>query len=256
MPPPQGLQLDRVVLLGRTYDEYVRFFGLTEKAMRGLKILDAAAGVSSFTAEARQRGLNATAFDRIYEMPAGAIEKQSSRDLDEVARNIGDKSVYRWGFYKSPQGMRSYRARAAETFLKDFQSHSQHYVPGSLPSAPFADGQFDLTLVSYLLFVYEDQLTFDFHKQSLRELLRVSREIRIYPTVTFEAHPSTFLDLLRNDADFRDCSFVEVTTDFEFLRNSNRFLKVTRHAPPAARHYRASRSITSAFPAEGGCLGL
>ena len=40
----QGLVLDKVVLLGRTLDEYRRYFALDLDALRGRRILDVASG--------------------------------------------------------------------------------------------------------------------------------------------------------------------------------------------------------------------
>ena len=63
----RGLVLDKVVLLGRTLEEYRRYFALDLERLRGQAILDVASGVSSFCAEACGLGLNVTAFDSIYE---------------------------------------------------------------------------------------------------------------------------------------------------------------------------------------------
>src|SRR5438067_13843188 len=109
MSRKEGLDLKRVVLLGRTLEEYQRAFGLDLGAWRGKASLDVAAGVSSFTAEARARGFQTTAFDRIYAAGAEEIRKGCEHDLEEVAREIGQKSVYRWEFYKSAERMREYR---------------------------------------------------------------------------------------------------------------------------------------------------
>jgi hypothetical protein len=225
----RGLDLKRVVLLGRTLEEYRRFFGLDLEALRGKAILDVGAGVSSFTAEARAMGLDVMAFDKIYASPAEQIRHRCEDDLEEVAREIGRKAVYKWNFYKTPEGMREFRARAYRAFLKDFAEQPKHYVAGELPRTRFADQQFDLTLVSYLLFVYEEQLSYKFHKETLLELLRITRgEIRIYPTVTFETEPSKCLERVRNDPAFAECRFEIVATDFEFLRGSNNYLKITK----------------------------
>src|SRR6478736_846867 len=101
----RGLDLNRVVLLGRTLEEYQRFFGLDLQAWREKKILDVAAGVSSFTAESRALGYNVVAFDRIYSATAEEIRVRCEHDLGEVARDIGQKPVYKWEFYKSAEGM-------------------------------------------------------------------------------------------------------------------------------------------------------
>jgi hypothetical protein len=225
----RGLDLNRVVLLGRTLEEYGRFFALDLEPWRAKKILDVAAGVSSFTAETRALGLDVTAFDRIYSADAAEIKMRCEHDLVEVARDIGHKPVYKWDFYKSAEGMRKFRARAYQTFLGDFTANPRHYVAGELPKTRFADKEFNLTLVSYLLFVYEDHFSYAFHKQSVRELLRITAdEIRIYPIVTFEAEPSKYLAQIRAEPEFDDWIFEIVPTDFEFLRNSNCYLKITR----------------------------
>lgn len=225
----RGLDLKRVVLLGRTLEEYRRFFGLDLEAWRGKAILDVGAGVSSFTAEARAMGLEVTAFDKIYGSPAEQIRHRCEDDLELVVGEIGRKPVYKWNFYKTPEGMREFRARAYRAFFKDFAEQPKHYVAGELPRTAFADSQFDLTLVSYLLFVYEEQLSYKFHKETLLELLRITRgEIRVYPTVTFEAEPSKCLERVRNDPAFENCRFEVVPTDFEFLRGSNCYLRITK----------------------------
>jgi hypothetical protein len=105
-------------------------------------------------------------------------------------------------------------------------------VPGELPRLPFDDGEFDLTLVSYLLFAYQDRFGYEFHRDSMLELMRVTRgEVRIYPTVTFEAQPSEYIPMMRSDPALRSFVFREIKTDFEFLVNSNSYLKVMRGCP-------------------------
>lgn len=226
----QGLVLDKVVLLGRTLEEYQRYFALDLKSLRGKRILDVASGVSSFCVESHALGLNVTAFDAIYELPAEEIQRRCELDLDHVADAIGNLKTYRWNFYQSPENLRRLRERAFRAFLDDYcGQRKERYVPGRLPRLPFRDEQFDLTLVSYLLFVYEDQLNYEFHKQSLLEIIRVTRnEARVYPVVTFEAKRSSYLDRLRADRELNHLELEEVQTDFEFLLNSNWYLRVFR----------------------------
>ena len=223
-----GLELNKVVLLGRTFEEYTRYFGLSDADLQGKKILDVASGVSSFTAEANERGYDATAFDLIYQFDAEAIRAKCEPDLDYVTKEIGKVKAYRWNFYKSPEGMRVYRERAYKRFLEDYPEHrGTRYVFGKLPKIPFPDASFDLVLVSYLLLVYDEHLDYRFHRESILELLRITRgELRIYPLVNFRAEPSAHLQKLEADPVFASCNFEEVSTDFEFLAGSNRYLKV------------------------------
>jgi ubiquinone/menaquinone biosynthesis C-methylase UbiE len=110
-----------------------------------------------------------------------------------------------------------------------YKNHPERYVAGQQPSLPFPDGSFDLTLVSYFLFAYQERLTYEFHRDSVLEIMRVTRsEARIYPTVTLEAEPSRYLSMLRPAPALQGFKFTEVKTNFEFLANSNSFLQVVR----------------------------
>jgi SAM-dependent methyltransferase len=224
-----GLRLDRIVLLGRTFEEYRRFFLLEPDDVIGKKLLDVASGVSSFCAEANDLGIKVTAFDPIYSLSREKIRERSDLDLESVYRLIGLVPTYRWGFYKNPDYMRALRERASAIFFPDFKHHPQRYVAGELPRLPFANGEFDLTLVSYLLFAYQDRFDYEFHRDSVLEIMRVTRgEARIYPTVTFEAQPSEFVPMLKSDPALQAFEFTKIETDFEFLVNSNSYLRVTR----------------------------
>lgn len=225
-----GLELSKVVLLGRTFEEYRRYFGLDEATLRGKNILDVASGVSSFCAEANAKGISATAMDPIYEHSPEEIRERCEPDLEFVTSEIGKVKAYKWDFYKTPEGMRAFRERAYKTFLPDFaKAKGERYIFGRLLRTPFRDEQFDLTLVSYFLFVYEEQFDYEFHRQSVAEILRVTAgEARIYPLVNFKAERSLFLDRIKNEPAFGEWKFEEVKTDFEFLRNSNSFLRISK----------------------------
>ena len=224
----RGLRLDRFVLLGRTFEEYQRYFLLEPARLVGKRVLDVAGGVSSFCAEANQLGIKVTSADPIYSLSPQKITERSGPDLESVYRAIGRVPTYRWGFYKNPDYMRQLRERAFTLFLSDYTKRPERYVAAELPRLPFADGEFDLTLVSYFLFAYQDRLDYEFHRDSILQIMRVTRgEARIYPTVTFEAQPSEFIPMLRADPALQSFEFAEIKTDFEFLVNSNSFLKVS-----------------------------
>jgi hypothetical protein len=225
----RGLQLDRVVLLGRTFEEYRRYFSLEPEELTGKSVLDVAGGVSSFCAEGNARGIHVTSFDPIYSLAPEKIAARCEPDLEAVYRSIGTVPTYRWEYYKNPEHMRELRARACSIFLSDYTLHPQHYISGELPRLPFADSSFDLTLVSYLLFAYQERLSYEFHRDSVLEIMRVTRdEARIYPTVTFEAEPTKYLPRLRTDPALEEFELTEIKTDFEFLVNSNSFLRLRR----------------------------
>jgi hypothetical protein len=225
----QGLVLDKVVLLGRTLDEYTRYFALDLDTLRGKRVLDVASGVSSFRAEAGACGLDVTAFDLIYDWPIEEISSRCGPDLDQVLRDIRGLKTYKWDFYRDTDNLRRLREQSYRAFLADYALHrGTRYIGGRLPNLPFGDRQFDLTLVSYLLFVYEERFDYEFHRQSLLDLMRVTRgEARLYPIVTFEAKRCSYVDRFKSDPALHRFRFEEVRTDFEFLVGSNWFLRVT-----------------------------
>ncbi len=227
--PKQGLQLDRVVLLGRTFDEYRRYFAFDEAWLRGKAVLDVASGVSSFCAETNAMGLDVTAFDLIYDLPPATIRPKCEADLDLVLNGVRGLATYKWEFYRNPEYLRGFRERAYKTFLPHYEREgARRYVAGRLPSLPYADNQFDVTLLSYLLFAYQENFSYEFHRDSILEIMRVTRgEARIYPLTTFEAKRSDYLDRLFQDPACAHLRFDIIATDFEFLVGSNSYLRIT-----------------------------
>src|SRR5438128_2750669 len=215
MQSKRGLRLDRVFLLGRTFEEYRRYFLLEPDALVGKRVLDVAGGVSSFCAEANKLGINVSSFDPIYSLPPEKITERSEPDLESVYQVIGSVPTYRWGYYKNPEYMRELRKRASTIFLRDYKIHPERYVAGELPRLSFADGEFDLTLVSYFLFAYQHQLGYEFHRESILEIMRVTRrEARVYPTVTFEAQRSEYIPMLRSDPALQPFEFTQIKNDY------------------------------------------
>jgi hypothetical protein len=117
-PEKRGLRLDRVVLLGRTCEEYRRYFLLEPYDLVGKRVLDVVGGVSSFCAEANKLGINVTSFDPIYSLPPEKIMERSDPDLESVYQAIGRVPTYHWGYYKNPEYMRELHKRASNISLR------------------------------------------------------------------------------------------------------------------------------------------
>ena len=60
------LDINRVVFIGRTFDEYMKMFNLSLESLKDKKVLDCPAGACSFTAIARQKGIDSTSADIVY----------------------------------------------------------------------------------------------------------------------------------------------------------------------------------------------
>ena len=91
-------------------------------------------------------------------------------------------------FYITPIGEKSSvqysKLEGLKAFVNDF--NKRDYIFAKLPNLPFENNYFDLALSSHLLFVYDNMLDYEFHKNSILEMLRVSKEVRIFPLVDFK----------------------------------------------------------------------
>lgn len=225
---PTHLELDDVVLLGRTLDEYRRMFSLDDDTLQQSKILDVASGVSSFCAESNASGYQVTATDRIYQFSADEIEAKCQVDLEQVMGALpAIAHNYIWEIFPDVAALTQQREIAYRGFVDDFRVQgNDRYVLGELPSLPFEDGVFDLVLVSHLLFLYEEQLSYEFHRDAVLELLRVGREVRIFPLVNLKAEISSYVTFMQEDEAFARFMFEFERVGYEFIRNGHTFLRI------------------------------
>ena len=231
MTPP-GLRIDDVVLLGRTFEEYAAYFALGDDVLRGARVLDVASGVSSFGAEARERGYDVTGADPIYGVDAESLERKCRADLDEVARqlpSVADKYVW-GGFYRDVPDLARQREVAYRRFLGDYRSDPGRYVPAALPGTGLPAKRYTLTLVSYFLFLYDDRFDYAFHKASLLELGRITDgEVRIYPLANLRAEVSGLVERFLQDPDRPPWRIERRPVAFEFLKSAREMLVIDTH---------------------------
>jgi hypothetical protein len=229
----RGLQLDDVVLLGRTFEEYRTYFGLGDGHLRDARVLDMGSGVSSFGAEARAAGYDVTGADPIYGAEPDRLAQKCRADLaDVVAKLPAVAQNYVWGgFYRDILDLQRQRETAHRRFLADYDPASPRYVRAALPATGFADRQFTLTLVSYFLFLYDDRFDYAFHKASLLELGRITDgEVRIFPLANLRAEPSAHVARFLDDVDRPGWRIETRPVDFEFLKGSREMLVLDTRA--------------------------
>jgi ubiquinone/menaquinone biosynthesis C-methylase UbiE len=222
MTGTNGLQLDRVVFIGRTYFEYLRMFDLNESALRNGRVLDCAAGPSSFTAEARNKGVDVTACDTLYDMPAEKLADRGRKDIEHT---------YVWKHYKDRQEIIGLRHKALGLFEQDYPDgfRQGRYISAELPRLPFPDRTFRLVLSSHFLFLYGDRLNIDFHVASFKEMARVSySEVRVYPLQGLDAKPYPYMDEVLKRLRSEGIQAEIVSTPFEFQRGATKMLRLNR----------------------------
>lgn len=221
------LDLKTIALIGRTLKEYQAFFNLDlDKINQEDTILDIGAGVSSFTYKMRQLGYKTFACDPIYQWDYKILAEKCEQDLAMILEKMpAIEDNYNWDFYQDIKGLEYYRKQAYQDFLQDYQNNSQYYIKGNLPKLAFKDKSIAITLVSHLLFLYDQQLDYDFHKQSILELLRITQKtIVIYPIINLKAQPSIFIDKILQD--LPSIQFFKKTIDFAFLKGANQVLYI------------------------------
>jgi len=223
------LDLDRIVFIGRTYEEYLSMFNLTQADLEGRTILDCPGGACSFTAYANKRGADATAADIAYCYGVEELQKKGMQDLEHtLAKMERIQAGFVWDYFKSMDELRKCRYQALTDCINDMKQHPKHYVPATLPVLPFADKQFDMTLSAHLLFVYSDRLDYDFHLKTIQELIRVTkREIRLFPLTNLSGEKYDQLERLRSELHQQGYSTEEIKVKYEFQKGANSMLKIT-----------------------------
>jgi len=96
-----------------------------------------------------------------------------------------------------------------------------------LPALPFPDGRFKLGLVSHLLFLYSEHLDLAFHLDSLRELCRVSEEVRVFPLLELGGAKSRHLDAVISGLSGEGYAVEVREVDYEFQRGGREMLVVS-----------------------------
>ena len=225
-----ALKLDEVVPFGRSFDEYRRIFALSEEDL-GRRIISVADGPAGFNAEMRRRGFNVISVDPVYEFTGREIERRFREVVDNIIGQVkATPGDWTWTYHKSPDGLRRNRERALETFLADYDAGKAEgrYVVGSLPNLPYPDRSFDIAVCSHFLFLYSDKLGYEFHRDSILEMLRVAGEARIFPIVDLTPAPSVHLEPLTKELRSRGFTVEFRKVDYEVQRGGNEMMRVRR----------------------------
>lgn len=225
-----GLRLENVVPWGRSMGEYVEMFDLSARDLE-LRILDCGGGPASFNAEMAERGGRVVSCDPIYRFSAREIGRRVEETYPVMHRGVEEeKERFVWTRIGSPEGLGEMRMRAMRRFLEDFDAGlaQGRYFEASLPELPFRDDEFDLALCSHLLFLYSDQFHTGFHLESVRELLRVAIEARVFPLLDMAGNESVHLEpvIERLEEEGYDVHVRQVP--YEFQRGGDRMLVVAR----------------------------
>ncbi len=222
-------ELKNVVPWGRNLDEYIKMFNLTD-ADRIKKIVSFGDGPASFNSEMTKRNGKVVSIDPIYQFSSQEIKQRIDEIKDAVIEQTrNNTNNFVWETIRDVEELKQIRLAAIANFLQDFEKgkKEKRYINHELPNkTDFNDLAFDLGLSSHFLILYS-QLGFDFHIASITEMLRVSKEIRIFPLLNLDAKDS---DLLADIIEFFCSDFVVniQKVNYEFQKNGNKMLTIKR----------------------------
>ena len=223
--------LNSIVPWGRNLSEYVNMFNITEYTLKNSKILGCGDGPASFNAEVTSLGGHVVSIDPTYQFTSEQIASRIDDVALEVMAEIRKKQEdFVWKNIANPDTLYDMRMSAMQTFFADFKQGKEEgrYRYEILPKLSFTEAQFDLALSSHFLFLYSEHLGEQFHKDAIDEMLRVAKEVRIFPLVTLSGEVSKHLAPIVAYLEARKYSCSVVKTDYEFQKGGNEMLMVKR----------------------------
>jgi len=225
------MKLENIIPWGRSKKEYMEMFNLTQEDVLNKKILGCGDGPSSFNTEVDYDGGEVVSIDPLYAYEKKEIMKR----IDEVAPVVMDEvkanaDKFVWKSIPDLESLEYIRIEAMMEFLMDYEDGKEEgrYVEAELPNLPFEDNSFDLALSSHLLFLYSDHLDEAFHKEAIEEMLRVAKEVRIFPLVTLTNEPSPFVAPVMEHLKEKGYAVSIEQTGYEFQKGADKMMRISR----------------------------
>lgn len=174
--------------------------------------------------------MNVEACDIAYIFNASELYNKGKDDLNHTIEKMQlSKSNYSWSYFENINHLKKHRIQALKNCVYDMKRHPKSYKVASLPKIPYGDNEFDILLSAHFLFMYADHFDYRFHKQTINEMLRVTKnEIRIFPIVNLKGERYEKLDEITNYLAKLGCKTEEVKVDYEFQANANTMLKIKK----------------------------
>jgi hypothetical protein len=224
-----AFELKQVVPWGRTMDEYIRMFSLTEDDLNK-SIVGFGDGPASFNTEMNRLKRKVVSLDPIYQFSraeiAERIEETRSTIIEQTSKNA---EQFIWNEFSDIHSLENQRMSAMNDFLSDFEDGKKEgrYIAHSMPAkTTFKNGQFELGLSYHFLFLYS-QLGLEFHIQTLEEMLRICHEVRIFPLLNLNLEESEVLqEVITYFNQSHQIDIIKV--DYEFQKGANKMMVIKK----------------------------
>ncbi len=225
-----AFQLEKIVPWGRSFEEYVAMFALSEEDL-GKRILGCGDGPAGFNARLTKRGGTVVSIDPLYAFSVDDIRRRIDKTFDDVMRETRkNKDEFVWEQIRSVDELGKVRMEAMRDFLSDYPQGKAvgRYVPESAPILSFPDDSFDLGLSSHFLFLYSDHLDLTFHIDVITELCRICGETRVFPLLQLGAVPSPHVQPVTEYFGSKGYEVAQLQVPYEFQRGGNQMLRIRR----------------------------
>lgn len=234
--------LDGVAFYGRTLSEYEEMFFFQAEELVNKRVLDCAAGPSSFAAESSRMGINSVACDPLYSHSCQDLIPRAEMDMKQC---LSKSNKQRELFYSDSCDIDTHyvgeKQRALFNFSRDYTDGKAEgrYIAGALPNLPFASNSFDLVLSAHFLFIYaskenggiveDNRFSVSFHNEAIIELIRVAREeVRIYPLKGPNKPDSPMLELALETLKKLPVDFELIPVDYRDVAGANLMLRIRK----------------------------
>ncbi len=221
--------LSEVVPWGRSYDEYIAMFSLSPAELQQ-RILGCGDGPASFNSILTRQNGSVVSVDPLYAYTAEQIKTRIDQTYDTVlGETRRNKHEFVWERISSVEELGRIRMAAMNEFIKDYErgKREKRYINAGLPRLPFDDKTFDIALCSHFLFLYSEQLTEEFHVESIRELCRVAQTVKIFPVLELGSVRSRHLAAVMHRLKREDIRARLTEVAYEFQKGGNEMLVVT-----------------------------
>ena len=223
------MELKNIVPWGRNMQEYMQIFNLGKDDIVSKKFLGCGDGPSSFNTEVDCEGGSVVSIDPLYRYSKSEIIVRIDEVKEEILKQVEDnRNSFVWKEIENIEALENVRVNAMLEFLMDYSEGKEEgrYIDASLPNLPFEDSIFDIALSSHLLFLYSKHLDLKFHIDSIAEMLRVAKEVRIFPIVTLENSRSPHVSEVIKYFKSLGFSASIVKSGYEFQKGANEMLVI------------------------------
>lgn len=224
-----ALKLDSIVPWGRNIDEYTEMFLLSDEDLKK-RIAGFGDGPASFNYQATMRGYNVTSFDPIYCFSKSQLEARINEVRTFIMKQMSEnKENYIWNKIKSLEELESIRMASMMLFLQDYEKGliEKRYVFHELPDRiDYPDDSFEIGLSSHFLLMYTS-LGYDFHIAAISEMLRLCKQVRIFPLCDLDSNSSKMIERVI-DYFRKKYNVVIRCTDYELQKDANKLLIINK----------------------------